>query len=86
MSGGSVNESRPRVVDPVDPAPTAAESEWRAEASGLAYMICQIADRYRQAKHLGGDSELLASAIFQSEQYVNGPMLERFTDPAGDPE
>lgn len=55
-----------------------AESEahdWKAEASGLAYMICQIHDRYLQAKeHLGGDSELLASSIFEAFKWVDGPM------------
>jgi hypothetical protein len=53
--------------------------DWRAEASGLAWMIGNIATLYRQAKSgLGGDSELLASAIHNAERYVDGPMLERW--------
>lgn len=51
--------------------------DWKAEASGLAYMICEIHDRYLQAKqHLGGDSELLASSIFNAFKWVDGPMRE----------
>lgn len=51
--------------------------DWKAEASGLAYMICQIHDRYLQAKqHLGGDSELLASSIHSAYKWVDGPMRE----------
>lgn len=53
--------------------------DWKAEASGLAYMICQIAKEYRYAKaKLGGDSEFLASAIFQAEKYCDGPMLDHW--------
>lgn len=51
--------------------------DWKAEASGLAYMICEIRDRYLQAKEgLGGDSELLASSIFNAYKWVDGPLRE----------
>lgn len=57
--------------------PTSDAVDWRAEARGLGYMIRQIAQRYRQAKNdLGGDSELLASSILQSDAYVDGPLRE----------
>ena len=52
--------------------------DWKAEAAGLAYMICQIRDRYVMAKEcMGGDSELLESSIYQAFAYVDGPMRER---------
>lgn len=53
--------------------------DWKAEASGLAYMICEIRDRYLWAKeHTGGDSELLASSIFNAYRWVDGPLREIF--------
>lgn len=51
--------------------------DWKAECSGLAYMITEIADQYRLAKaHYGGDSEFLANRILEADRYVNGPLLE----------
>lgn len=56
-----------------------SDHDWRAEASGLAWMICDIHARYLFAKELtGGDSELLASSIHEAERWVNGPMLEYY--------
>ncbi len=65
--------------------PEGARDDWRAEAGGLAYMIRTIHDRYVEAKRdMGGDSELLASAIVNANRYVRGPLAERYA--AGAPE
>ena len=50
--------------------------DWRAEASGLAWMICEIHDKYLFSKQLGGDSEFLANAIQQAYSWVDGPLRE----------
>lgn len=55
---------------------TLPDRDWKAEARGLGYMILAIAERYSQAKHVGGDSELLESSIRQAGHYVNGPLRE----------
>jgi hypothetical protein len=49
--------------------------DWRAEALGLAWMILNIDRNYQQAvQHLGGNSELLQSAVHQAASYVTGPL------------
>lgn len=51
------------------------DHDWKAEASGLAYMICQIHDDYAYAKaSLGGDSEFLANSIWNAFTWVDGPL------------
>lgn len=58
--------------------------DWRAESSGLAYMICQIHDDYIFAKEgLGGDSEFLANAIFNAYRWVDGPFRTYFDGSSG---
>lgn len=59
--------------------------DWKAEARGLAYMIRQIERNYRQAKSLGGDSELLARSVLQAAAYVNGPLRDSLVEEEGTP-
>lgn len=57
------------------------DHDWRAEASGLAYMICQIRDDYlfaKQSMGCEGDSEILASAILNAYRWVDGPLRTYF--------
>lgn len=56
-----------------------SDHDWRAEASGLAYMICQIHHDYLFAKEaFGGDSEFLANAIQQAYRWVDGPLRDYY--------
>lgn len=57
---------------------------WLQEVRGLGYMILTIAQRYDEADELGGDSELLESAITQAAAYVNGPLRDRLPVAVGE--
>lgn len=55
--------------------------DWEAECRGLGYMILTIANRYEQARELGGDSELLGSSIRTAADYCAGPLREALGPP-----
>jgi hypothetical protein len=51
------------------------EPDWKAECRGLGWRILDIKEQYMEAHaHLGGNSEILASAVIQSAKYVDGPL------------
>lgn len=68
-----------------------ADHDWEAEARGLAYMILTISSDYRalnvgddgellavRKRDLGGDSELLRSAVISAEGWVTGTLSAVF--------
>ena len=72
--------------------------DWEAEVRGLGYMILTIAARYqaargdekptrrsRKAWRLGGDDELLWSAVMQAKAYVDGPLADRLSPLSPEP-
>lgn len=62
-----------------------SDHDWRAEASGLAWMICEIRDEYLFAREaLGGDSEFLYNAIWQAYGWVDGPLRDYFESTRND--
>lgn len=64
--------------------------DWEAECRGLGYMILRIAKQYEAARgqkrptfwnrrrwRLGGDDELLWSAVQRGWSYVDGPLRDK---------
>lgn len=82
------SSNAPTVNSPTDVV--SREHDWEAECRGLGYMILTIANRYEAARtakrptwwsrrkwRLGGDDELLWSAVTQAKAWVDGPLRER---------